>query len=84
LLFKLGLEYAFRRVQVNEDGLKLIGTHHLLVFVDDVNILGEGVHTVKNTEALVVSSKEIRPEVNADKTKYMIMSREQNAGQVTI
>jgi len=40
------------------------------------------VHTIKeNTEALVVASKETGLEVNADKTKYMIMSRDQNMGQ---
>jgi hypothetical protein len=35
----------------------------------------------KNTEALLVASKETGLEVNAEKTKYMVMSREQNAGQ---
>jgi len=40
------------------------------------------VHTIKeNTEALIVASKEIGLEVNADKTKYMVMSQDQNAGQ---
>jgi len=44
--------------------------------------LGGNVHTVKkNTEALMVASKENGPEVNADKTKYMVMSRDQDAGQ---
>ena len=48
----------------------------------DVNILGGNVHTVKeNAEALVVATKDIGLEVNVDKTKYMIMSRDQNAGQ---
>jgi len=43
---------------------------------------GGSVHTVKeNAEALVVATKEIGLEVNADKTKYMIMSRDQNAGR---
>ena len=51
--------------------MKLSGTHQLLVYADDVNILGESIHTVKeNAEALIVASKEIRVEVNADKTKY--------------
>ena len=62
--------------------MKLNGTHHLPVYVDDVNILGGSIRTVKrNREALVVASKEIGLEVNADKTKYMVMSRDQNAGQ---
>jgi len=53
-----------------------------LVYVNDVNILGGSVHTIeKDTEALVFSSKEVGQEVNADKTKYMIMSRDQNAGR---
>jgi hypothetical protein len=55
------------------DGLKLKGMHH---------ILGGSVHTVKeNAEALLVASKEIGLEVNADKTKYMVMSRDQNVGR---
>jgi len=66
---------------VNQDGLKLNGTHQRLAYADDVNILGRSVHTVKeNAEALVVATKEIGLEVNASKTKYMIMSRDQNAG----
>jgi len=82
LVFNFALEYAIRRVQVNQDGLKLNGTHQLLVYADDVNILGGSVHTVKeNAEALTVASKEIGLEVNTDKTKYMVMSQDQNAGQ---
>ena len=79
MLFTFALEYAIRRVQVNQDGLKLKGTHQLLAYADAINILGGNVHTVKkNTEALVVASKENVLEVNADKTKYMVMSRDQN------
>jgi hypothetical protein len=49
---------------------------------DDVNILGGSVHTVKkNAEALVIVIKEIGLEVNADKTKYIVMSRDRNAGR---
>ena len=81
LLFNFALEHAIKRAQVNQDGLKLYGTHQLLVYTDDVNILGGNVHTIKeNTKALLVASKENELEVNADKTKYMVMSREQNAG----
>jgi hypothetical protein len=55
----------FKRVQVYQDGLKF----------------GRSVHIInKTTEAVVVVSKEIRLEVNVDKTKYMVMSRDQNAG----
>jgi hypothetical protein len=82
LYFEVALEYAIRRVQVIQDGLKLNGTHQLLVYADDVNILGGSVHTAKeNAEALVVAIKEIGLEVNADKTKYMVMSRDQTAGR---
>ena len=74
-LFNFVLENAIRRVQVKQDGLKLNGTHQLLAYADDVNILGGSVQTVReNAEALVVATKEIGLEVNADKTKYMIMS----------
>jgi len=69
-------------VQVNRNGLKLNGTHHLLVYADDVNILGECVHAIKeNAEILVVDSQEIGLEVSAGKTKYMVMSQDQNAGR---
>jgi len=80
LLFNFAFEYAIRWVQVNQDGLKLNGTHQLSVYVYDVNVLGGSVHTVKEN-GLVVPSKETGLEVNADKTKYMVMSGDQNAGQ---
>jgi hypothetical protein len=67
---------------VNQEGLKLNGTHQLLAYADDINILRGRLHTVtENIEVLVVPNKEIGLEVNADKTNYMIMSRDQNAGR---
>ena len=83
LLFNLALEYAIRRVQVNQDGLKLNGTHQRLVYGDDVRILGGGIHTVKeNADVLLVDSNKIGLVVDAEmKTKYMVMSRDQNAGR---
>jgi hypothetical protein len=59
LLFNFASEYAIRMVQVNQDGFKLNGIHQLLVYVDDVNIMGESIHTMKeNAKALVVVSKD--------------------------
>jgi hypothetical protein len=83
LLFcNFALQCAIRRVKVNQDGLKLNGTHQLLVYADDVSIMEGKVHTIKkNTEALVVASRGTGLEVNADESKYMVMSRDQNAGR---
>ena len=82
LFFSFTLEYAIRKVQVNQDELKLNGTHQPLLYADDVNILGGSVHTIKKkAEAVVVASKETGLEAYADKTKYMVMSRDQNTGR---
>ena len=50
---------------------------------DDVNILGESIYTLtENAEVLVTATREIGLEVSADKTKYMVMSRDQNTGRI--
>jgi len=61
--------------------LKLNGTYQLLVYADDVNIWDRSIKTIrKNTNASVFASKESELLVNADKTKYTVMSRDQNVG----
>jgi hypothetical protein len=62
--------------------LKLNGTHQLLAYADDVNLLGDDIDTInKNTQTLTDASKEVGLEVNVEKTKYMLVSHDQNAGQ---
>jgi len=79
LLFDFALEYASKGVHVNEEGVKLSGTCKLVVYA---YVLVGSVHTIlKSTEALVVASNEIGVEVsvNAEKTIYVVISRDQNA-----
>ena len=53
---------------------KTFGTHQLLLYADEVNVLGESIHTMKKSkEILLVAIKETCLVVNADKTKYMLM-----------
>jgi len=59
LLFNFALEYTIRKVQVKQVGLKLNGTHQLLVYADDVNKLYRSIHMSiikKNTDALAAAS----------------------------
>jgi hypothetical protein len=69
-------------VQENQVGRILNGTHQLLAYADDVNTLGENIVTIqRNTKALLDASKDVGLEVNPEKSKYLLVSRCQKAGQ---
>jgi hypothetical protein len=75
------LEYTIRRIQENQEGLKLNGTHQFLTYTD-VNIVAENTDTIKkNKEALSDACKEVGLEVNPEKTKYMLMLHSKKIGQ---
>jgi hypothetical protein len=82
LLFNCALEYAVRKVQENQVEPKLNGTHQLLVYADDVNLLGDNKNTIKKSiETLNDASKQVDLEVNTEETKYMLLSHHKKAGR---
>jgi hypothetical protein len=59
LLSNFSFEYTIREIQGNQDGLKLNGTHQILVYADNVNILGESLRNIKkNADAFLFAIKE--------------------------
>jgi hypothetical protein len=82
LLFNFALECTIRKFQENQMGVKLDETHQPLVYAEYVNLLGDKINTVqKKRETLIDAFNEVGLEVNAEKTKYMLLSRHQNLGQ---
>jgi hypothetical protein len=75
LLFNFAFECVITKVQENEEGLELNGTHHFLIYAN-VNMLVENINTVKMIpQALLETGGVVGREVNTEKTKYMVVSR---------
>jgi hypothetical protein len=79
LLFNFAFEYPIKKVEENQVGLELDGTHQLLVHADDINLLSDSINTIIQT--LLEPSRDIGLEINAEKIQYMIMSRHPNSEQ---
>jgi hypothetical protein len=66
----------------NQMGLKLNATNHLLIYADDVNLLGDNTDIIKkNTKILIDASKDDGLEINVHKTKYILLFRRQTTGE---
>jgi hypothetical protein len=82
LLLNFALQNATRTVQENQVGLKLNRTHQHLAYADNVNLLGDNIDNINKTrDGLIEASKEVGLEINIEKTKYMLVSCDQNADQ---
>jgi hypothetical protein len=78
LLFNFALEYAIRKVQGNQVGLKLNGTYQPLAYADDVKLLRDNIDIIKtNSEIFIDASKEVDREVNVEKLSkcYSLVTR---------
>jgi hypothetical protein len=82
LLSNFALEYAIRKVQETQMRLKLNGTHQLVAYADNMNLLEDNIDAIKKSiKTFIEASKEVGLEINVEKTKYMLLSRQQNVGQ---
>jgi hypothetical protein len=75
------LEYTIKKIQENKEKMEMNSTHHILVYTDDVTVLGKNINTIKNNmEAVLDASREDYLEINAEKITYMFMFCHQTAG----
>jgi hypothetical protein len=59
-LFNVALEYAIRKVQESQVRLKLNGTHQLMAYAADVNLLGYNIDTInRNTKTVIAASRRL-------------------------
>jgi hypothetical protein len=83
-LFNFAIEYAITKVQGNQEGLKLNGIYQLLIYANDVNLLGGNIDTIKKSiDNLIDDCKDIGLEVNTERTKNtcILLSHHQNSGE---
>jgi hypothetical protein len=82
LIFNFASEYAFRKIQENQMGPKLNGTHRLLFYADDVNLLGDNIDTIKKCTETFIDAIKVGLEINIEGStrKHMLLSRHQSAG----
>ena len=73
-LFNFALEYAIRKVQKTNCGLNINGTHQVLAYADDINLIGDDIRKIERN-VLLISCKDIGLAVNTGKTKYMEVVR---------
>jgi hypothetical protein len=79
LLFNFALEYATRKVQEIQVGLKSNGAHQRPAYADDMNLLRNNIDTIKKIKVTLSDAyKEVGLEMNVEKTKYMLLSCHQN------
>jgi hypothetical protein len=76
LFFNFIIEYAVRKVQENQVGLKLNGTHPLLVYADDVNLLGDIINIIKENKESLIGASEVGLDVNREKVYVAVSSPE--------
>jgi hypothetical protein len=82
LFSNFALKYAIRKVEDNQVSSEFNGTQQLLVYAGDINLLGDNINIMKdNTETLLEASRDVGLEMNAEKTKYMIISHHPDSGQ---
>ena len=76
LLFNFALEYAIRKIQESNLGLDMNGTHQVLAYVNDVNLIGDDIRAIeRNADVLLNACKDIGLAVNTGKTKNMEIGR---------